>query len=298
MLKCGARLVTSTAQLALPICFAGILLAGPASAQKPKPSPPSTESTSQTSDFIYGTWYSYPSGNPETDSIRHEFRHNQSTDKDEMIVTRLCPGDYRAVIARAVSPVEVTQSTIRVLKRATDTEKGEVNSECKASVEPGLWSYTISDDHNRLTITNPGGTPDIMELARQDSAASAVLPSNVFGTWVLPTQMDRDTNVQMRLVFYANDDPSRGKVREIATCMKGNDTLVSQVEADIRVSEDLITILNSASHVQKDGPFTCEVTITSGTLHYSISSNGTTMTLTAATGPPMTLTRQVNAGLN
>ena len=215
-----------------------------------------------------------------------------------MIVTRLCPGDYRAVIAKAVSPIEVTQSTIRVVKSATDTEKGELNSECKASVASGLWSYTVSDDHNRLTITNPGGTPDIMELARQDAAASAVLPSSVFGTWVLPTQMDRDTNVQIRLIFYATDDPTRGKVRQVATCMKGNDTLVSQVDSDIRVSEDRIRILNSASHVQKDGPFTCTVTITSGTLRYSISSSGTTMTLTAAQGPAMKLTRQVGTGLN
>ncbi len=138
-----------------------------------KPSSPSTQAAAPASDYLYGTWYSYPLGNPDTDSIRHEFRHNQSTNKDEMIVTRLCPGDYRAVIARAVSPIEVTQSTIRVLKSATDTEKGELNSECKASVESGLWSYTISDDHNRLTITNPGGTPDIMELARQDAAASS-----------------------------------------------------------------------------------------------------------------------------
>ncbi len=70
-----------------------------------------------------------------------------------------------------------------------------MDSECKASVEPGLWSYTVSDDHNRLTITNPGGTPDIMELARQDAAASSVLPSNVYGTWSLPIQLDRETQV-------------------------------------------------------------------------------------------------------
>ncbi len=30
--------------------------------------------------------------------------------------------------------------------------------------------------------------------------------------------------------------PREGKVRQIATCMKGNDTLVSQVDSDIRVS--------------------------------------------------------------
>ena len=99
-------------------------------------------------------------------------------------MTRICQGDYRAVIAKATSPIEVTQSTIRVLKNSSDTQKGELNSECKASIEPGLWSYTVSDDHNRLTITDPGGTPDIIELARQDAAVSSVLPSNVFGTWL------------------------------------------------------------------------------------------------------------------
>ena len=187
--------------------------------------------------LIYGTWYSYPLGNPDTDSIRHEFRHNQSTNKDEMIVTRLCPGDYRAVIARRRSPIEVTQSTIRVLKSATDTEKGEVNSECKASVESGLWSYTVSDDHNRLTITNPGGSPDIMELARQDSGFALTALQRLRNVGLAHPDRPR-YQVQIRLIFYATADPSEGKVRQIATCMKGNDTLVSQVDSDIRVSED------------------------------------------------------------
>ena len=250
------------------------------------------------SDYLYGTWYSYPLGNPDTDPIRHEFRHNQSTNKDEVVVTRICQGNYRAVIARAISAIEVTQSTIRVLKSASDTEKGELNSECKASVEPGLWSYTVSDDHNRLTITNPGGTPDIMQLARQDAALSTTLPSNVFGTWSLPIQLDRETQVQIQLVFYGGSDATKGKVRQIATCTKGKDTLVSQAESDIRVSPETIQILNAASHVQKAGPFTCKVTITPGTLRYVIAPSGITMTLTSADGAPLKLTRAPDASLN
>jgi hypothetical protein len=251
--------------------------------------PPKTpESDSQ---YLYGTWYSYPPGNPQTDSVRHEFRHNRSTDKDEIVVTHLCPGDYRAVIARAASPVQITQSTIRVLKRAADSKTGELGSECKSSVEPGLWSYTISDDHNRLTITNPGGTPDIIELARQDAAAGSLLPATLYGTWVFPSQNGGDVKKEVRLVFYNNADSVEGKVREIATCIKGNSALTSQVDANIRVSADVITILNSASNPQKKGPFTCEATITAGSLHYEVSPSGSTMKIHGDTGPSMTLTR-------
>jgi hypothetical protein len=251
-----------------------------------------------TSEYLYGTWYSYPLGNPDTDPIRHEFRHNQATNKDEVVVMRICQGSYRAVIAKATSPIEVTQSTIRVLKSASDTQKGELNSECKATVDSGLWSYTVSDDHNHLTITNPGGTPDIMELARQDVALTSVLPSNVYGTWSLPIQLDRETQVQIRLVFYGGTDPTKGKVRQIATCTKGNDTLVSQAESDIKISSDHIQILNAASHVQKAGPFTCKVTIMPGTLKYVITPSGTTMTLTTGDGSSLKLTRAPDASLN
>ncbi|HEY1731886.1 MAG TPA: hypothetical protein VGG15_09050 [Terriglobales bacterium] len=263
-----------------------------------KQPPQSSQPAATASDYLYGTWYSYPLGNPATDPIRHEFRHNQATNKDEVIVMRICQGNYRAAIARATSPIEVTQSTIRVLKSASDTQKGELNSECKASVEPGLWSYTVSDDHNHLTITNPGGAPDIMELARQDASVASLLPSNVYGTWSLPIQLDRETQVQIRLVFWGGSDSTKGKVRQIATCTKGNDTLVSQAESDIKISSDHIQILNAASHVQKAGPFTCKVTITPGTLRYVIAPSGTTMTLTAADGPSLKLTRASDASLN
>jgi hypothetical protein len=269
--------------------MAWVLLAMSCCALQETPSPVPAPTDSQS---VYGTWYSYPPGNPETDSIRHEFRHNRATNKDELIVTRMCRGDYRAVIARAVSPIEITDSTIRVLKNASATEKGELNSVCTISIQPGLWSYTLSPEKNRMTITNPGGKPDIMELARQDATSSNDLPVTLYGTWSMPVRWDRDTNVLIKLVFYGSADPAKGTVRQIATCMKGNDTLTSQVESEISVSERTITILKSTSHTQKDGPFNCRVNITAGTIRYSLSPTGTTMTLTSPGGEPLRLTRE------
>jgi len=207
-------------------------------------------------------------------------------------VTRLCPGDYRGAIARAVSPIEITDSTIRVLKSATATEKGELNSVCTIGISPGLWSYTLSQENNRMTITNPGGKPDIIELARQDAASSNALPVTLYGTWSMPMRFDRDTSVLIKLVFYGSADPAKGTVRQIATCMKGNDTLTSQVESDIRVSEHTITILKSGAHTQRQGPLNCNVNITAGTLRYVLSPTGTTMTLTSSAGEPLRLTRE------
>ena len=51
----------------------------------------------QTASFatqFYGLWYPYPLGNPNTGSVRYEFHHNAATGKDEMTVTRICPGEY------------------------------------------------------------------------------------------------------------------------------------------------------------------------------------------------------------
>jgi hypothetical protein len=266
----------------------GISHAQAAQAAKPQESP---------AQYLYGTWYSYPPGNPETDPIRHEFRHNRTTDKDEIVVMRLCPGDYRAAIAKATSPVEITSSTIRVLKHAASSEKGEMGSECKSNIEPGLWSYTISDEHDRLTITNPGGTPDLIELARQDTGV-AQLPSTLYGTWLFPSKNEGDVSKEVRLLFYNDAESVEGKVREIAICRKGNSALTSQVDAKIRVSADVITILNSTSHTEKKGPFTCEVTITSGAIHYSVSPSGSNLKLRSETGASMMLTRDSGAGLN
>jgi len=246
---------------------------------------------------LYGMWYSYPVGNPETDPIRHEFRHNATTGNDEIIVTRLCPGDYRAVIARAVTPIEISGNTIRVLKSASDAEAGELNSVCKASVEAGVLNFTLSQDGDRLTITKPGGNSDVLDLARQDAAGEAVLPPTFFGTWLMPLQFDGETKLQIQLVFYNSADSNRGKVRQINTCSKANDSLVSQVDSTISFSEDQITILQTASHDAKIGEFLCRATITAGTLHYTISANGATLTLSKPGASPMTLHRDTS-GLN
>lgn len=247
---------------------------------------------------LYGTWYTYPLGNPFTDPFRHEFRHNPATDKDEMIVTRLCVGDYGTVIAKAVSPIQVTQDKIRVMKNSFDSEPAQGNSYCQASITAGVFGYSFSQDDSHVILTNPGGNPDILELARQDAASQALLPPNLYGTWLLPSHDEEGTHVQIRLVFYSTAESQHGKVRQIATCSKGNNSLISEVNSDIDVTEDKITIVQSASHAERNGPFTCKATITAGTLRYSIAPSGATMTLSSANGHALTLTRERDPGLN
>ena len=247
---------------------------------------------------LYGMWYTYPLGNPFTDPFRHEFRHDPATDKDEMIVTRLCVGDYGTVIARAVSPIQVTQDKIRVLKSSFASEPAQGNSYCQASIEAGVLSYSFTQNDSHVILTNPGGSPDLLELARQDAASEAVLPPNLYGTWLLPVHDEEGTRVQIRLVFYSTAESQHGKVRQIATCSKGNYSLMSEVNSDIDVGSDKITIVQSASHEERNGPFSCKAIITAGTLRYSIAPNGATMTLSSANGRPLTLTRERDPGLN
>ncbi len=255
------------------------------------PSASSQEVPSPAQQF-YGMWYTYPLGNPNTDSIRHEFRHNPATGKDEMIVSRICAGDYHTVIARAVSPIEITENTVRILKNASDSQAGEGNSVCRVSIEEALLSYSFSDEGAHVTITNPGGNPDIMELARQDAASEAILPTSFYGTWLLPVQETKDSRIQLRLVFYNSADSNRGTVRQIASCSKGADSLLSQVDSPISLGKDEITILESASHQAQNGPFVCNASLTAGTLHYTLSANGSIMTLTKGGQKPLVLTRE------
>ena len=288
--QCGAALFVIAALAPWPAL----------AAKSPVEHAPAAQSPAQnaaTAQLLYGMWYSYPVGNPETDPIRHEFRHNAATGHDEIIVTRICSGDYRAVIARAVSPVEISGSTIRVLKSATDSEAGELNSVCRASVEAGVLNFTLSEDGDRLTITRPGANSDVIDLARQDTAGEAVIPPTFFGMWLMPVQYDGKTKLQIQLVFYKSADSNRGKVHQINTCSKGNDNLVSQVDSNISFTENEITILDTASHDAKNGDFLCRASITAGTLQYSLSANGSTMTLSKAGASPMTLTRD-NSGLH
>ncbi len=249
------------------------------------------QTTSPARQF-YGTWYSYPVGNPNTDPIRHEFRHNSVTGKDEMIVSRICPGDNGTVVAKAVSPIEISDSTIRVLKAASDTEEGAGKSVCQVYIEAAVLNYTASDDGNRITITNPGGSPDLLELARQNAATAAMLSANIYGSWLLPSETTKDSKIAIRLVFYNSADSDRGTVRQIVSCTKGNDSLLSQVDSEITITKDEITILDSASHDERNGDFVCKATITAGKLHYVVSPGGGTMTLTKAGQKPMLLTRE------
>lgn len=272
----------------LVCCLAsGIMQARPAQAQAAVPG-----------QSLYGTWYTYPLGNPNTDSVRHEFRHNASTGKDEMIVSRICQGDYRAVIARAVSPIEVTENTIRVAKTVSASERGELNSVCQVSIEAGVLTYSVSSDGNRISITNPGGTPDMFDLARQDASSESALVPSLYGTWSFPSMADHGATVQVKLVFYNTGDSDRGKVRQITSCSRTTTTVMSQVDSAIRVSKDAITILETVSHEQQDGPFSCKATITAGTLHFAISANGATMTLTKSGDKPLVLTRDPSPAEN
>jgi hypothetical protein len=265
------------------VCFIGLIsiLAYGAGAQ-----------TATFSQQFYGTWYTYPRGNPTTDPIRHEFRHNATTGKDEMIVTRFCPGDYRTVAAKAISPIEISESTIRVLKSASDTQEGEGRSLCRASIDEGVLNYTFSEDGSRITVTNPGGNPDIVELARQDAASESMLQSRVYGSWLLPAEEGKEVRVETRLIFYSGADPNKGGVRQVVSCSKGKDSLLSQVDSAISITKDEITIIESASHEERNGPFVCAATITAATLHYGISLDGSIMTLSKAGQKPLVLTRE------
>lgn len=249
----------------------------------------------QSSNFsqqFYGTWYTYPLGNPNSDPMRHEFRHNATTGKDEMVVTRICRGDYRSVNAKAVSAIQISEDTIQVLKSASDTREGEGRTVCRATIEAGTWSYSFSEDGSRLTITNPGGNPDMLVLARQDAATESSLQNRVYGSWLLPAQEGKDSRVETRFVFYRGADPNQGSFRQIVSCSQGDDSLLSQVDSTINIDKDQITVLESASHQESDGPFLCTATITAATLHYSISPDGTIMTLSKPGQKPLVLTRE------
>ena len=259
--------------------LAGSLVAGAAAQQ-----------TSYSQPF-YGSWYTYPLGNPNTDPIRHEFRHNATTGKDEMIVSRRCQGDYKAVTAKAVVPIEISESNIQVLKTATDTQDAVGHSVCRASVDAGTWSYSVSDDGSRITITNPGGNPDILELARQDPATESVMQSRVYGTWLVSTP-DGDTKVETRFVFYGTADPDMSTVREIVSCRKGRDSLLAQADSDAKIGKDQISVLESASHDERLGNFVCTAAITAADLHYEISPDGSILTLSKAGQKPLVLTRE------
>ena len=251
----------------------------------PSPAPPPAQQ-------FYGVWYSFPLGNPKTDPVRHEFRHNGTTGSDEMVVSRLCPGDYRSVTAKAVTPIEITEDTVRVLKSVSDTREGEGRSLCLASIEAGVWSYSVSDDSGRITMTNPGGNPDLLVLARQGTDTDPMLLSRLYGRWRLNLDEGKNASVAIRWVFFNSADGKHSNVRQIMSCSRDNESLLSQVDSAITITKDEITILDSDTHEERDGTLVCRATISPGTLHYAISLDGATMTLSKAGQKPLVLTRE------
>lgn len=268
---------------AIVVCF--LMWAGAVGAEGQTPSPHPAEQ-------FYGIWYTFPLGNPKTDPVRHEFRHDATSGNDEMVVSRLCPGDYRSVTAKAVTPVEITEDSVRVLKSVSDTREGEGRSICRASIEAGVWSYTVADDGGRITMTNPGGNPDLLVLARQGTEADPMLLSRLYGTWRMNVEAEKDSSVVVRWVFFNSADAKQSNVRQIMSCSRGNDSLLSQVDSAITFTKDEITILDSDTREERDGTLTCRATISPGTLHYTISLDGATMTLSKPGQKPLVLTRE------
>jgi hypothetical protein len=260
-----------------------------ATPQEPKPT---------TAQGIYGKWYTYPSGNPNTDSIRHEFRHDDGTGTDEMIVTRVCPVQARVVTAKVASPIEVSEDQIRVLKNAFDSQPMEGTAVCEISISAGTFEYSFSEDGQHLILTNPGGNPDYLELARDTNPSETPAPQRLYGTWVLPPLNGKDTRVQVRWVLYKTAE-RQDKVRQIAVCTRGTDSVVSDVDASITVTKDRITFTESASHDERQGDVTCTASLGAGTWRYTLAPNGLTLTLSGPAGAkPITLTREDESGLN
>lgn len=273
-------------------CCAGILLLLVCSVSSSICPPAVVAQTVSVAQRLYGTWYTFPLGNPATDSIRHEFRNNSETGTDEMIVSHICQGDYLAVITKIAVPIEVSEKTIRILKAASRSQKQPDGSECQASVEAGVWDYVISPKGDRISITDPGGNPVRFQLARQDVVTEEVPPPSLYGSWLLPTHVEHGNMVGVKLIFYESADPDQGNIREISTCSQANESLVSQANSKFKITNDQIEILQAASHLERNGPISCEATISPGSLHYVVSPDGGTMTLSKPGGPPLILTRE------
>jgi hypothetical protein len=272
-------------------CTAGILLLLCSFASSQVSTPAAFAQTASLAQPFYGTWYTYPSASRTKDSIRHEFRHNLETGRDEMIISHICEGEDMAVIARATVPIEVSQNTIKILHSASRSEREADGSVCQASIDAGVWSYVFSNNGDRISITNPGGAPDHFQLARQDAAPETILSPNLYGTWLLPVHEEHGATVQIKLMFYESADSGRGKIRQISTCSKANDSVVSQADSTFKMTKDEITILEAASREVRNGPISCLATIVPGTLHYVISEEGGTMVLSKPGATPLVLTR-------
>jgi len=247
------------------------------------------------SQKLYGTWYTYPLGNPKTDTVRHEFRHDTSTNRDEIVVTRHCPVESRVVVAKAVAPIEVSEDTIRILKSASDSQPTQGTSVCEAEINAGVFNYSFDDDH--LILTNPGGNPDYLELAPEEKLTESPVPQRLYGTWLMPAIEGKTMRMQVRWVFYPTTE-RQDRLRQIAVCTQGNDSLVSHVDADVDINQQYIKVLQSASHQQQQGSFVCRASILAETWRYTLAPTGVTLTLFANGAKPITLTREPQTGLN
>ncbi len=249
------------------------------------------------SQKLYGNWYTYPLGNPKTDPIRHEFRHNIANGNDELVVTHACMDQSRVVTAKAVSPIEIAADTIRILKSASDSQPLQGTAVCEASLTAGVVGYSFSEDGEHLILTDPGGNPDYLDLARVTKASEIVVPQRLYGTWLLPPVDGKEMRVQVRWVFYATAE-RQDKVRQIAVCSKGNDSLVSHVDSEVSLSQDEIKVMQSASNAEHEASFVCQASLIAGTWRYTLSPDGLKLTLYVAGAKPMTLTREQELGLN
>jgi hypothetical protein len=248
---------------------------------------------------LYGTWYSNPDGNPSTQAMHHQFRHNSVTGSDEIVLSRICVLDGKPVTAKVVSPIEITDDTIRVLKTAYDSQHGRENTPtCDASIDAGVFSYTFSEEDERLTLTNPGGNPDMLDLVRQQGAGQEATPAqSLYGSWLQPTANSKEFQMQTRYVFFTTAD-HHDTLREVAVCSKGNDSIVADVDTEVTITKDRITIPEAATKEQHQGMFACKVTIPAGTWRYTVGPGGLTLSVSINGGKPVTLTREANTGLN
>jgi hypothetical protein len=103
--------------------------------------------------------------------------------------------------------------------------------------------------------------------------------------------------VQVRWVFYTNAE-HKDRVRQIAACSQGTETLVSHVDSDISTTKDQIKVMQSASDERQSGAFVCKASILATTWRYAVSPSGMTLTLFAEGAKPLTLTREKQPGLN
>ena len=111
-----------------------------------------------------------------------------------------------------------------------------------------------------------------MDLARQDVVNASLLPTNFYGSWLLPPFDEKDTRIQIRLVFYNNADNNKSNVRQVISCSKGDNSLICRGGIGrSTVGKDQITILDSASHEERDGSFVCKATLAAETMHYGLS---------------------------